>query len=139
MLDPLDCLAATIEATAKGAPLPPEAAAWLRSGLTRYTRTGDALEICLSLGSFARMKARDRALLEAADALDPDRELDTWKRAEMLRKAVVRFEDRVMPRLLNGAARELTPSEEALQRAFAAGAPRMVRSRRRLYDLLLTN
>ena len=139
MTDPLTCLTEAVQALESGSALPPEAAAWLRCGLRRYLHQGEALETALRLGTYARMKARDRALLQAADALDPDHGLDTWRRAAMLHKAISRFESRVLPRLLAGADRALTPSEEALQKAFNAGAPRMVRSRRRLYEMLLTN
>ena len=135
--DPLQCLHEALDAAANGHALPPAAAAWLRSGLTRYLHKGEALESALRLGVASRTIARNRALVEAAQCLDPD--AAPWDQAETLRLAIVRFEQRVLPRLRAGADRDLSPHEQALLRAFDAGAPRMLRSRRRLWDLLTTS
>ena len=134
--DPLQCLADTLHACEEGAPLPPQARAWLRSGLALYLHKGEALESALRLGTYARTLARNRALIDAAQCLDPD--AAPWDQAETLRLAILRFETRVLPRLRAGADRDLSPHEQALFRAFDAGAPRMLRSRRRLWDLLTT-
>jgi hypothetical protein len=134
--DPLDCLHQVMAATASGAPVPPEAAAWLRFGLHRYLHQGEPLETALRLGTTTRLIARNRALCDAAQALDPDGALGAWDLAEQLRAAIIRFESRILPRLQSGTAREISPHEACLLRAFQAGAPRMLRSRRRLWDLL---
>ena len=135
--DPLTCLHEALDAVANGHPLPPAAAAWLRSGLSRYIRQGEPLEAALRLGVASRTIARNRALIEAAQCLDPD--AAPWDQAETLRLAILRFETRVLPRLRAGADRDLSPHEECLLRAFGAGAPRMLRSRRRLWDLLTSS
>ena len=81
------------------------------------------------------LRERNAALVEAVAALDPDGELSPWDAAEVLRKAIRRYEVIVLPRIRSGADMDLPPSDQALQKAFASGA-RVMRSRRRLYELL---
>lgn len=81
------------------------------------------------------LRERNRALVDAVEALDPEGRLSAWDAAELLSRAVRRFETCVLPRIQAGAVLNLPPSDEALQKAFASGA-RVMRSRRRLYELL---
>lgn len=98
-----------------------------------YARAGrgdrDVSERC------ARVRLRDRSLVEAARVLDVDR-CGAWVLAKRLEAAVSRFETRDWPLLKSGVhMRELSPSEVALHRAFLAGE-RVPKTARRLYDLL---
>ena len=134
--DPLQCLADTLHACEEGAPLPPQARAWLRSGLALYLHRGEALESALRLTVASRLIARNRALIDAAAVLDPDGQFGAWELASRLRDAIFYYEQRVAPRLRAGADRELSKQEECIAAAFLAKAPRMLRSQRALYDLL---
>lgn len=92
---------------------------------------------CAGTDRTARVRARNRALLEAAEALALDNPC-TWILAQRLERAIQRFSTRVWPLLRAGAHRgELSPADAALYRAFLTGA-RVPRTQRRLYDLLLT-
>jgi hypothetical protein len=73
--------------------LPPGAGEWLRAGLRRFLR-GDSpsLEVALSLTGGSRIAARNRALRDAAAALDPDLTLSDWELSGRLECAIRRFE-----------------------------------------------
>ena len=86
------------------------------------------------LDRFQRRKARDEALRDAADELGGEG-LGAWALAELLEAAVLRFESRVWPRLRAGLECTLSPSDEALYRAYLSGQ-HIPRTQRRLYDLL---
>lgn len=82
----------------------------------------------------ARIKARDAALREAAQALGGDSP-GAWVLAGRLADAIERFEYRMWPRLVAGVDLELSPSETAIYRAFLAG-DRVPKTARWLYELL---
>ncbi len=82
----------------------------------------------------ARIRARNRALLDAADLLAIDRP-GTWPLAQRLEAAIERFRGRVWPMLRVGLHRELSPVESALYRAFLTGE-RVPGTARHLYALL---
>ena len=87
------------------------------------------------LDRHARRKARDRALIEAAQALDTGGD-HAWTLACRLKDAIQRFESRVWPRLRAGMNHgELPPSEAAIHRALMAGG-RVPRTDQGLYDVL---
>ena len=134
--DPLTCLTEALDAATKGHPLPPAAASWLRSGLSRYLHRGEPLEAALRLTVASRLIARNKALIEAAQCLDPDGTLSAWDLASRLRDATLYFEQRVTPRLNAGSNRQLSTLESHIAAAFSAKAPRMLRSQRALYELL---
>lgn len=82
-----------------------------------------------------RIKARNEALRTAAAELGATK-LGAWRQAELLEAAVRRFESRLWPRLRVGLeCAALSPSDEALCRAFLSGLP-VPRTQRRLYELL---
>ena len=139
-MNPIDNLHTVLAATTEGRVIPPDAALWLRTGLTRYEREGVPLEDALGLGVAARTRARNAALVEAARLLGDGTE-SAWMLAARLRDAVARYESRRRLRAARPAHLRLplSPHEEALERAFAANAPRMLRGRGSLYDLLLQN
>ena len=105
--------------------------AWLRDGLARHL-AGEPLEQSLGLDRASRLRARDRALLRAADALGPSP--STWATAGRLAAALRRFDTRVRPRLKPDD--ELPPLDEALRAAFACGE-RVPATQRALYALLV--
>ena len=78
---------------------------------------------------------RDRALLEVASLLDPNAELTPWQLAGRMERAIDHHLVTVMPRLRRNPDTELTPLDEALERAFSSGC-RVPQTRRRLYDFL---
>lgn len=82
----------------------------------------------------ARIKARNEALLDAAELMGSDRP-GAWVLAERLECAIERFQTRIWPRLIAGERCPLAPSDEALYRAFLAGI-HVPKTQRRLYDLL---
>lgn len=86
------------------------------------------------LERFARIRARDCALIDAALVLGVDSP-GAWVLAGRLADAVVRFESRLWARLRAGLACELSPSDAAIHRAFLSGE-RVSKTQRRLYDLL---
>ncbi len=119
-----------------GEALPDEATAWLRSGLRRWLRGEADLVIALQLHRGAHQASRNRALLKAASILDDDRGLTAWALSELLYKAQLRFEAHTLVQIKRGIPRSLSPLDEALLEAWRSNA-RPLRSRRRLYDLLL--
>lgn len=86
------------------------------------------------LERMARIKARDRAMIDAALVLGAD-DPCTWILAGRLADAIDRFESRLWPRLRAGLDCELSPADAAIHRAFLAGE-RVPKTQRRLYDLL---
>jgi hypothetical protein len=123
------------ERLADGGTLDPEALAWLSQGLKRYLRGDAPLDVCLRLTASNKIATRNRALLRAAGILDAGRNMPAWELAELLAKAVNRFESVTWPRIQQGMQDTLTPLQTALRDAFATGAKPLT-SRRRLYDLL---
>lgn len=103
---------------------------WLSAAFARYQR-GEHLEVALGLDRASRIRARDQALLRAAQVLGPAS--STWALAVRLAEAVRRFDVRVRPRLVPGD--ELPPLDDALRSAFACrvGVPATARQ---LYALL---
>lgn len=112
---------------------PLELLTWLRN----TGRSGQRdFAAALGLVRIELVKARDAALLEAAQVLGSD-DCSQWELAGRLAGAVVRFESRLWPRLrAGGSADGLSPSDCALHRAFLAGVG-MIRNRGKLYRLLM--
>lgn len=123
---------------AAGGDLSPAALAWLRDGFRRFTQGDAPLEVALQLTGGNKIAARNRALLQAADLLDDGVGLPPWKLSKLLRAAILRFESVMVARERRGDSLVLSPIDAAIADARNSGA-KMLRSRRRLYDLLLTN
>lgn len=123
---------------AAGGDLSPTALGWLRDGFKRFTRGDASLEVALQLTAGSKIAARNRALQRAADLLNDGGDRSPWELSELLQKAVLRFEAVMVGRSRRGDSLALSPIDAAIADARNSGA-RMLRSRRRLYDLLLTN
>lgn len=110
---------------------------WLAAGLRRYLRGEADLETALQLGAASRVRARNAALVRAARLLvdDPDT-TSAWELAGHLERAVSNYEAVFLPRLRRDPATALPDWAQAIRQAFDSGA-RPLRSRRRLYDILL--
>ena len=111
--------------------LPPELA---RKLLT--CANDGAVAACLGLTLPQRIRARNDALLQAAQELVTDGST-TWKNAQQLAQAVKRFELALLPALRAGQDLPLSPHESALWRAYQVSGARPLRSSRKLYSLLL--
>jgi hypothetical protein len=84
------------------------------------------------------IRARNAALRDAAATLAHDAP-GPWECAQRLQAAIARFEAVKWPRLRAGlGCDDLSPSEQALRRAFLAGGGRVPRTDRMLYELLKT-
>jgi hypothetical protein len=130
-MDTVELLHATIAALANDEPLPEPAKKWLYQGF-RDHEAGAPLESAFRLTQRDRIAARNKALNDAAAALDAD---TTWKQAQLLEKAIARFEARVWPRVRYQQNPSLPPVDAALFRAFKSGA-RPLRCARKLYELI---
>lgn len=95
-----------------------------------------SLAECLGLTRHQRVRLRNAALVEAARILSPG-SCSTWHTANLLEQAMRRFERALLPALRAGRSLALTPPEAALWRAYQLCGTRMLRARRKLYDLLL--
>lgn len=122
-------------AAGTGDDLPPGALEWLRAGLARYLAGNAPLDVALSLTGGRRLAARNRALRDAAAALDPDLTLSDWELSGRLECAIRRFESVALAQINRGQLVVLSTPDEFLLAAFQSGA-RPMRSRRRLYELL---
>lgn len=112
--------------------LPEAERGWLHCALEKIAQ-GEPPADALRLTHADRVRSRDAALLEAAEALgDTD---NLWQKAQQLEKAIRRFESRVWPRIAHRTSPDLPPIDAALFRAFKTGA-RPIRSARKLWDLL---
>jgi hypothetical protein len=111
----------------------PVVSAWLSHGVTRY-RSGERLDVALGLTGAAAVNARNQALLDAAADLD-EPGLSRWALAGRLEDSIKHFETLVLPRIRRGAQIPLSPLQGSLMAALSSGAS-MLRSRRRLFDLL---
>lgn len=113
-----------------------ETAAWLAVGFARWL-AGDApnLEVALRLTGGARIAERNGLLLAAARLLAADAPGD-WELAGRLAARVRRFEDRLLPALSREVLDEqnLDAVDQLLLDASRAAA--LIRSRRRLLDLV---
>lgn len=116
--------------------VPAEVVAWLRAGFGRYlSGASPNLEVALQLSSVGRKKARDQALLAAAEVLDPRRELVPHARAGLLAEKIARFEGNALLLTKRSTPSNLTLLDQCLLQAFRAGG-RMRRSQRDLFRLL---
>ena len=128
MIDPLSLA----QRTAAG-DLDAEACAWLAEGFAAWL-AGAALADALRLDAPTRLRARNRALRQAADLLDvPGR--TPWKAAAELRKSIRRYEAHIVPLLTRDPRHTLGPVDSCLQRAAASGY-RLPKTQRQLYYLL---
>ena len=127
MVDPLELA----QRTARGH-LDQEACTWLSEGFARWL-AGDDLAHSLDLGTFTRLRSRNRALRAAANLLDPDGA--PWHQAGLLAAAIRRFETRIQPLIRRDPNHQVGPADACLQRAFASGH-RIPRTQRALFDLL---
>ena len=120
-------------AAAAGQPvhLPPELA---RKLLT--CANDGAVATCLGLTLPQRIRARNDALMQAAQELVTDG-ATTWQAAQRLAQSVRRFEQALLPALRAGQCLPLSPHESALWRAYQVSGARPLRSPRKLYSLLL--
>jgi len=82
-----------------------------------------------------RKQARDRFILECADVLGADNP-DRWILAGRILQAVERFQTFKWLRIKAGSYESLSPSEQALYRAFVTGA--IIPSSQRTFYRLLT-
>lgn len=128
MSDPLE----RAQSVARG-DLDPATRAWLAEGFARWLAGDDDLQQALGADTFARLRARNKALRAAADVLDQDS--STWARAGMLAAAIRRYESRIAPLLIRDPHHPLGPTDRHLQRAFASGH-RVPRTQRALFDVL---
>lgn len=131
-MTPVEHFRMVLHSLADGKPLPALSADWLLAGLAKHGK-GEPLEVALMLTPTDRTKARNAALMVAADSLGAAD--SQWHRALLLQKAIARFESRVWPRLQLEAEPDLPPVDAALFQAFISGA-RKIRSARRLYDII---
>ena len=90
------------------------------------TQTAEAMRAAQSL------LARDEALAQVVDLLDPTGTRSRWSIAGDMQEARLRLA-RALPRIVAGA-RDASPLEAALMVAERAGLPE---SRRRVWDLLV--
>jgi len=111
--------------------LPPELARKLLSAAN-----DGAVAACLGLSLAQRIRARNDALMQAAQELVTDG-ATTWQAAQRLAQAVRRFEQALLPALRAGQGLPLSPHESALWRAYQVSGARPLRSPRKLYSLLL--
>lgn len=86
------------------------------------------------LDRVARIRARNEALRDAGDELGGSG-VSAWELAGRMEAAVLRFEARVWPRVKAGFECALSPSDEALRRAFLTGL-RIPKTQRHFYSLL---
>ena len=129
-------MTATIElllqaASGSPVPLPPELARRLLA-----CSTDAAVGACLGLSLPQRIRARNAALVQAAQELASDG-ATTWQLAQRLAQAVRRFERGLLPALQAGQDPPLSPHESALWRAYQVSGASPLRSPRKLYSLLL--
>lgn len=87
--------------------------------LLRNASSGEDFAKSIRIDGAAQRRARNAALICAANLLIPDK-CDPWVRSKKLAEAVRRFGEYTWPRLKNGAQIELTPHERYLCRAFLA-------------------
>ena len=107
-----------------------EVSEWLALGFARHA-AGEPIDFALRLDRVSRRRARDRALVRAAELLGP--RPSVWQTALALAAAVRRFEGRVLPFL--GDGRALGPVDAALAAAHAA-LPKLPRTPEGLLYLL---
>lgn len=131
-MTPVEHFRAVLHSLADDKPLPAGSAEWLLNGLTKHCK-GEPLESALALTPANRTKARNNALMAAADSLGATD--SQWHRAILLQKAIARFESRIWPKIRYETDPDLPPIDAALFRAFTSGA-RPLRSARRLYELI---
>ena len=107
---------------------------WLRDAMARHL-AGESLAAALGLDRAALVRARDRALAEAADLVCPGG-ASAWDRAVSLEYAIRRFEGSLWPRIQSGQNFQAVhaPSDEALIRAFRCW--RVPKTARHLWDIL---
>ena len=111
--------------------LPPDLARKLLS-----CANDSAVAAALGLSLPQRIRVRNDALMQAARVLSTDG-CTNWKAAERLAQAVRRFERALLPALQAGQDLPLSPHESALWVAYQVRRTRMLRSPRKLYQLLL--
>ena len=111
--------------------LPPELA---RKLLT--CANDGAVAACLGLTLPQRIRARNDALMQAAQELASDG-ATTWQLAQRLAQAVRRFERALLPGLQAGQDLPLSPHESELWRAYQVSGARPLRNASKLYAMLL--
>lgn len=105
-------------------------AEWLGRALLRH-RKGEPLDVAMGLDRASRMRARNGALIRAAELLGPWP--PCWQTADAVATAVRRFEDRVRPFMDDG--RELGRVDSVLAEAYRA-LPRLPRTAQFYWNLL---
>lgn len=121
-------------------PNPPSGAemlAWLRRQALEGGE-GVCLSVTLGLKRGDLVRARDEALLEAAQSLGADG-CNNWALAGRLSVAVARFQAVRWPLIkLGTSVEDLGPADQALSRVFWAGVG-VIKARRKLYDFLIVH
>ena len=112
----------------------PELHDWLRRGIAAWQQ-GEPLETALDVDRHRAVRSRDFALRAAAEQIDPDGELSTWKRAERLSRRISTFEANVWPRYRDRPEVSREGIAGALLQAFRAGVA-VPKSTRHLYSIL---
>ena len=95
-----------------------------------------AVAACLGLTLPQRIRARNDALMQAAQELASDG-ATTWQLAQRLAQAVRRFERALLPGLQAGQDLPLSPHESELWRAYQVSGARPLRNASKLYAMLL--
>lgn len=115
---------------------PLETWAWLQAAAVRHLNHGVRLEDAFELGSSARRRARDAAMVRAERLLNPrSLGMSMEARARSLEKAIAYFEQRCLPRLRRGELLDLEPFEVELWDAATLEVA-FVGSLRQLRDIL---
>ena len=111
----------------------PEVARWIAEAMRRHLYGDDDLAHAFGLDRASRLRERNQALRDAAALLERDD--GPWRCALRLEAAIRRYESRIKPLLMRNPYTPLAPIDEALRRAFDAGA-RVPSTARNLFDLI---
>lgn len=104
----VDLLAMVLESLSSNRPIPTMAATWLREGVIKALRRGEAIDTslglsgvgCRSLQGKVLMLRRDIHLVRAAQAVAVDEDLSDWQRCVRLAPLLCRFMRDTWPRVM---------------------------------------
>lgn len=114
----------------------PEVVAWIADGLRRHL-AGDDLEQAFGLDRASRLRECHQALRDADTLLTAGAPLSRSRRAKRLEAAIKRYVARIAPLYARDPSMTLSPIDEALCRAFAAGnGLRVATTDRNLFELI---
>lgn len=117
-----------------GGPPDPELYSWISVGAAER-RAGVDFEIALGLRGNGAVRERNKALVAAADSIDPYHDLSRWARAGKLAKHVERFEVKMLQRCRDANATPAGFLNKCLFRAWQTGQ-RVPKTQRALNDVL---